>query len=118
MQRWLGTTDQTPPQLEVSQNIQGEVVTLNISASEPIFQAQPFVAVKDICENYRVAPCQPAGSNAWTATMPGSRSNIAKMGVAVTDLAGHVPTPAIRHLPDGLVLRTRDPPHIELSGVL
>ena len=116
MQRWLGTTDQTPPQLEVSQNIQGEVVTLNISASEPIFQAQPFVAVKDICENYRVAPCQPAGSNAWTATMPVSRSNIAKMGVGVTDLAGNVTTRVIRYLPDDLFLDNLDPQYMELSG--
>ena len=116
MQRWLGTTDQTPPQLDITQDVQGEAITLNITTSEPIWQPQPFVSVKDICEQYQIVPCYSNGPNSWTATLPVPKSDLAKVGVAVTDLAGNVTTRVIRYLPDDLFIDNLDPEYSELSG--
>lgn len=116
MQRWLGTTDQTPPQLGVSQHIQGESVTLNLATDEPIFQPQPFVAVKDICEQYRILPCSPAGPNSWNVTLPVGLHDLVKVAIAVTDLAGNLTTRVIRYLPDDLFLDNLDPEYTESAG--
>src|SRR2546427_10048908 len=116
MQRWLAFTDQPPPQLDVAEDNQGEIVTLTITTSEPIFQPQPFVALKDICEQYRILACTPAGTNSWTVTLPVPRSSMAKVGIAVTDLAGNLTTRIIRYLPDDLYLDNLDPQYTELSG--
>src|SRR5438874_3448543 len=72
MQRWLGNAGQTPPVLEVATEVQDETVTLSLRVSEPIFQPQPFVAMKDICEQYQILSCatNPAGANSWTVTLP------------------------------------------------
>src|SRR5437667_3117032 len=99
MQRWLGVTDLTPPAVDVLEQVQDETVTLTININEPIFQPQPFVAVKDICEQYQVLPCNPAGTNSWTVTLPVARSALAKVGIAVTDLAGNLTMRIIRYLP-------------------
>ncbi len=116
MQRWLGATDQTPPQLGVAEDVQGEIVTLTITTSEPIFQPQPFVALKDICEQYKILACTPAGTNSWTITLPVPRSSLAKVGIAVTDLAGNLTTRILRYLPDDLYIDNLDPQYTEPSG--
>jgi len=118
MQRWLGNTDQTPPVLDVAAEIQDETVTLNLSVSEPIFQPQPFVAMKDICEQYQILPCatNPAAANSWTVTLPAPRSALAKVAIAVTDLAGNLTTRIIRYLPDDIYLDNLAPEYTEVSG--
>ena len=97
MQRWLGTSNQPPPRIGVVQTAQGDALTLTIRVEEPIFQAQPFVAVRDALQNYQIVACQAAGSNSWTAALPVPLSQIAKIGLAVTDpfrQPGH-PHPAL-----------------------
>jgi len=116
MQRWLGTVDQTPPQLTVTPSAQGEVVTLAITADEPLWQPQPFVAVKDICNQCRIVPCYSNGPSSWTAALPVPRSELAKLGVAITDLAGNVTTRVIRYLQDDIFVDNLDPEYTELSG--
>jgi len=116
MQRWLGTTDQTPPQLDVAEDVQGETVTLSINTSEAIFQPQPFVAIKDLCEQYQILQCSPVGVNSWQVTLPVPHSYVAKIGVAVTDLAGNLTTRIIRYLPDDIYLDNLDPQYAEPSG--
>jgi hypothetical protein len=116
MQRWLGLTNSTPPQLDVFEDVEGEITTLTITSSQPIFQPQPFVALKDVQERYYVLNCNPAGPNAWTVSLPLARSDLAKVGVAVTDLNGNVVTRLLRYLPDDLFLDNLDPQYSEVAG--
>jgi hypothetical protein len=116
MQRWQGAAGRSPPELNLVEQVAGQALTVLISTSEPIFQTQPFVAVKDIFAHYQIVPCQPAGSNAWTALMPMPAGQIAKYGVAVTDLVGNLTNRIVRYLPDDLFLDNLDPSYAEPAG--
>ena len=116
MQRWLGSRDQTPPELEVSEQGGGETVKLALRANEAIFQGQPFVAVKDVYQQYSIAPCQAAGAGSWTATLPVARSQLAKAGIALTDLAGNLTTRILRWVPDDLFVDNLNPDYSEAGG--
>ena len=116
MQRWQGVTNQAPPQIVVGQAVAGDSLTLTISVNEPIFQAQPFVAVRDVLQGYQVAACQPAGSNAWTVAVPVPFSQVARIGVAVTDAWGNVATNFLRYLPDEVYVDNLDAGYHEVSG--
>jgi len=116
MQRWLGSSNQPPPQITLAPVAQDDVLTLTITVNEPIFQAQPFVAIRDVLQGYQVAACQPISSNSWTVTVPVPLSQIAKVGVAVTDAWGNVATRLLRYLPDDLYLDNLDAEYSELSG--
>jgi len=98
MQRWLHATDETAPQLDVVEVMQGDFMTLNLYTDKPIFQAQPFVAYKDIYKQTAIVPCTATGSNAWSARVPVPRSGINKVGIAVTDDSGHLTTRIIPYL--------------------
>ncbi len=116
MQRWLGAWNLPPPQLDVTEEVQGETVTLHVQTSGPIFQPQPYVALKDIHAQYSVLTCTNTGPNAWAVTLPGPRDSLAKVGVAITDPVGNVATRLLRYLPDDLFLDTSDPSYAEVSG--
>jgi hypothetical protein len=116
MQRWRGVTDHTPPQLEVGEAVNQDVVTLTLHTDEPIFQPQPFVAAKSIYRQYQIVPCVATGSNTWTATLPFVRTELAKVGLAVTDPAGNLATRLIRYRPDDLYLDNLDPEYEEIAG--
>ncbi len=98
MQRWLHATGETAPQLDVAEEIQGDSLTLNLHTDKPIFQAQPFVAYKDIYKQTALVPCSSTGSNTWSATLPFPRSGISKVGIAVTDDSGHLTTRIIPYV--------------------
>ncbi|HSA09576.1 MAG TPA: immunoglobulin domain-containing protein [Candidatus Paceibacterota bacterium] len=92
MQRWLQTTGEAAPQLDVIEEIQGDWLTLKLNTDKPIFQAQPFVAYKDIYKQTAIVPCAATGSNSWSARVPCPRSGLCKVGIAVTDDSGHLTT--------------------------
>ena len=116
MQRWRGTRDTTPPVLSVTETTNSSTVTLHLKTDEPIYQPVPFVALKDISENYRIINCTAAGSNAWTAELPLPKSSIAKLGIAVTDPAGNLTTHILRYLPDDAFVDNLDAGYSETSG--
>jgi hypothetical protein len=116
MQRWLGASNQPPPQLDVAQTVQGDTLTLTVSVDEPIFQAQPFVAVRDALKGYQIVSCEPASTNSWLVTLPVPLSQIAKVGLAVTDELGNLATRILRYLPDDLYLDNLDAEYKEMSG--
>jgi hypothetical protein len=116
MQRWQGVEGQSPPALDIVEQVTGQTLTLQVSTSKPIFQAQPFVAVKDIFAQYQIVPCAPAGANAWTALVPVPRNQIAKYGVAVADLVGNLTNCIVRYLPDDLFIDDLDPGYSEPAG--
>jgi len=120
MQLWRGFTNDVPPQLQVAENtnVPHQPLTLTITTDKDIFQPQPFVALRDSLRNYlNLTPlCEPGGSNTWTLTVPVPRNKIAKIGIAVTDLAGNLATQILRYLPDDLYLDNLDPQYSEISG--
>jgi hypothetical protein len=60
--------------------------------------------------------CASAALNTWTLKVPVPRDKIAKIGIAVTDLAGNLATRIIRYLPDDLYLDNLDPQYSEIQG--
>lgn len=66
------------------------------------------MAVRDALQGYRVVSCQPVSTNLWMATVPVPLSQIAKVGVAVTDNPGNLATRILRYLPDDLYLDNLD----------
>ncbi|MCX6142655.1 MAG: T9SS type A sorting domain-containing protein [Ignavibacteriales bacterium] len=116
MQRWRGTTDVTPPVVNISERRAGDNVTFLITTNEPIFQAQPFVAAKDLYERYYHVAARQTGTNEWTTTDALALSALAKVGVAVTDTSGNLQTAFIRYLPDDMYIDNRDESYSETSG--
>lgn len=112
MQLWRKTVDFTPPQLTFT--LQSGLFT--IQSDEAIFQEYPFVAVKDIYENYHVLPCVSAGTNRWQATLPFLQNLITVAGVAVTDTSGNLATKFLQNLPADLYIDNESPDYTELHG--
>ena len=118
MQRWLGLTNQSPPQLSVDQVLKGTNLSLVITSSVPIFQERPFVCTRDVFQQYsNLTPfCTPAGSNSWTIDLGLPTNLLAKVAVAITDEAGNLATQTLRFLPDDLYVDNRDPGYTEQQG--
>lgn len=116
MQRWLGTSDTIPPNLTFEDFSAGDDVYFRIQSNEPIFQPQPYLAIKDIYENYYKVPCQLTGTNQWQSTVPISRAIIAKAGVALCDSIGNQSKAFINFLPDDIYLDNADDAYHEQNG--
>jgi len=117
MQRWRRATDHQAPKLTFRTHSEGDYLYFDIVTDEPIFQKQPFVAVKDIYENYRVLDCQPIGTNSWRTVEPIRGDSFAKAGVAVCDSLGNQSMEFIRRLPDDMFVDNSDAAHFTiLSG--
>jgi hypothetical protein len=116
MQRWLGTDDTIPPGVTLTEEAQGEDVYFVIETDEPIFQTNPFVAVKDIYERYLVLPAEQTGENRWRTTRAVPRPILAKVGTAVTDTAGNLSMEFLYYLPDDIFIDNTDAEYRELSG--
>ena len=50
--------------------VAAHVKPVKVTTDKAIFQTQPFLAVKDIYENYRVLACQSIGTNQWITSEP------------------------------------------------
>ena len=115
MQRWLGTNDLTPPVLTLAEKLNGDQVSFIITTNEPLFQAVPFVAVKDLYERYARLSGRQTGTNQWT-TDAVSRSTLVKVGVAATDTVGNLRTAFIRYVPDDIYIDNRESGYNEVRG--
>jgi len=119
MQRWLGATNLAPPEIALSESVQQDAVTLTIQTSKSLFQPQPFVAVRDASAQYsNVTALCVAGpaTDSWVVTLPVPRSQLAKVGIAVTDPSGNLATRILRYLPDVQYLDDLDPQYTETQG--
>jgi hypothetical protein len=116
MQRWLRTTDSTPPTVTLSEKRVGNDLTFVITSNEPLFQPQPFVAVKDIYERYTRLRSQQTGPGEWTTIDPVAAGSVAKVGVAATDTVGNLRTTFLRYLPDDIYVDNKDSAYAEIAG--
>ena len=116
MQRWRGTTDVSPPVVNISERRTGDNVTFVITTNEAIFQPQPFVAAKDLYERYCHLAARQTGTNEWTTTDGIALSTLAKVGVAVTDTSGNLQTTFVRYLPDDIYIDNREGSYSETAG--
>ena len=116
MQRWMGTTDTTGPEVTVTEQSDGENLYYTISADEPIFQPAPIVAYKNIYEEYTLLEMENTGSLAWRTTTPVNQQLAAKLGIAITDTAGNLTTTFVRHVQDDQYIDNTDPAYQEVYG--
>ncbi len=116
MQRWLKTSDTTKPDLKLSEQLNGNEVRFLIQTDEKIFQPQPFIAVKDIYENYSIEQCDKISEYTWITSKSFTRNKLAKVGVAVTDTVGNLSTAFINILPDDIFIDNNDANYSELRG--
>jgi hypothetical protein len=116
MQRWRHSVDSVAPELTFTEERQGETISYTIHSSEPIFQQQPFVAMKDVYERASVLQCTRTGVNTWKAVSPIPASSIAKAAAAVTDTMGNLATRSISYLPEDVFIDNLDSGYTETRG--
>jgi hypothetical protein len=100
MQRWQNATDSTAPEVEITEEISGDKVYFNITSNEPLFQPQPYVAIKNIYREYKKLECTSTGTNSWQTVEGIDLDEIVKMGVAVCDSLGNQTMEIKNYLPD------------------
>jgi hypothetical protein len=115
-QLWLHSNDSISPGLQLTELVNGSQVKFQINTNEPIFQTQPFVAIKDRYERYFIAECQKISQNTWQTVSSYPLSDIAKVGTAVTDTVGNLSTSFITYLPDNKFIDNGDTDYTEVFG--
>jgi hypothetical protein len=115
-QKWLQSADTTSPELNITADEIGDDVYFNISTDESIFQPVPFVAVKNIYEQYSVIPCVETSPNNWRTNEPANKNLLAKVGAAITDTSGNLTTKFISYLPDDIFIDNKDAAYTEVYG--
>lgn len=114
---WLQSSDNIKPQVQLIEEVNGSDVKFSINTNEPIFQNQPFVAIKDRYERYFIAECENISSNTWKTVNSFPLYDLAKVGVAVTDTIGNLTTEFIKYLPDDKFIDNTDQQYQEIYGI-
>ena len=115
-QRWLKTNDHTAPVITLSEESSNDETWYVIQVDEQIFQSFPFLAAKDLYENYFVIPMESIGNNLWRSLSPVQKSLIVKVGTAVTDTSGNLATKIVKYLPDDIFVDNADANYQEIYG--
>lgn len=116
MQRWLGKTNEIPPELTIEEVEEGLNTHFYVHSSKPLFQTQPVAAFQDIFGQSQLFTGFSTGENSWVYTLPVPSNWVAKVGFAATDPAGNLTTRILRFVTDTLYLDNLDPEYQELSG--
>ncbi|PIQ11435.1 MAG: hypothetical protein COW71_00620 [Ignavibacteriales bacterium CG18_big_fil_WC_8_21_14_2_50_31_20] len=116
MQLWRSSEDKTKPLITLSEITVGDKVYFEVNSDEQIFQTQPFVAVKDIYENYKVADCAKNGTNNWITEKSFSKKNLVKVGATVCDTMGNQAMDFIEYLPEDTFLDNLDSQYSEVTS--
>ena len=116
MQLWRSDSDKAAPILQFSDELVGDAVYFNIESNETIFQQQPFVAVKNIYNEYSVLECMPTGINQWRTIVPVSYKTLAKAAAAVCDTMGNQAMEFLAYLPDEEFIDNLDDSYNEIQG--
>ncbi len=116
MQRWMKAAGLPNPELKFQYEQTGDKIDFVISINEPIFQAEPYLAVKDMEGRYSRVPCESVGTNEWKSTESFDVNSLAKAAVAVTDTVGNLSTAFIRFVPDDIYIDNTDSGYAEIKG--
>ena len=115
-QLWRKGNDTISPEISFTAIPMGDRTRFSVTSSEAIFQAQPFVAVKDVYGRYFVADCVATGINSWETSESFLTSELGKAAVALTDTMGNQSISSIRFLPDDRFFDNHDYEYAEVSG--
>jgi len=116
MQLWRGSKDKTNPEITISESSVGDKIYFEIKTNKKIFQKQPFVAIKDIYENFYVAECIKISENNWRTENYYLKNNLVKVGTAVCDTMGNQAMDFIEYLPADAFLDNLDRQYSEILG--
>ena len=116
MQRWRGQTDAEAPQISAEIDQIGDNLELTIESDEPLFQPKPFVALKDIYENYWVPEITQIGDNVWQISEEVNYGRLAKLGISVCDTMGNQTNECINFIPDDIYIDNECDGYYEISG--
>lgn len=116
-QLWLKSADTTKPAITITPELEGSNVFYWIESNEPIFQKQPFVVVKDKYDRFTIAQCELQSENMWRTSSSFQVSDLAKVGVALSDTVGNLTTKFINYLPDDRFFDNKDQEYFEVNGI-
>ncbi len=116
MQLWRRSNDSASPEVNLVEIISGERVKFRVQTNEPIFQKQPFVALKYIDESYHVVEFISIDKKEWESVNEFDKSLLAKAGLAVTDTLGNLTKKFIKYLPDDIYVDNESGGYSELAG--
>lgn len=114
-QAWLKTADHQAPRLGFTSTDE-EWPRFRIETDEPIFQKEPFVAIRDIYQRRQILPCTLVGENCWEAISPVPLAELVKAGVALCDTVGNQAMAFIRFLSDDIYRDNETPGYREIAG--
>ncbi len=116
MQKWQKNNDNTPPDITIEEIETSGGLLFRITSDEIIFQYRPFVAYKDIYENYMLLNSRKTGENTWETRIPIQRKTLAKIGVAVSDAFGNQTIEIKKYLPDDQYIDDESSGYQETAG--
>lgn len=116
MQLWRKADDFQSPQLAITENLSGDKVSFTINTDETIFQAQPFLAIKDINNDYRVINTIRINNNKWKTTEYFIKNQLVRVGVTVCDTFGNQSMQFIDYLPADTFIDNKNSNYIETAG--
>ncbi len=94
MQKWLHTTDTTPPALSLSTMPQDNNIHVVINSESAIYQEQPWVAARKYSGDYVRLDTENIGGGSWKFSY--SNAEIDRVVVAVCDIYGNVSLAEVR----------------------
>jgi len=116
MQLWRHCQDSIPPGIDFSWEETAGQIKFSVASDETIFQAQPFIAVKDIYERYSVLACEQTFDLLWQTQQLIDARLIAKAGLAVCDTFGNQTIKTVNFLPDDQFIDNTDMEYSEVHG--
>jgi hypothetical protein len=115
-QLWRKSQDTIKPEITFSSTPVADRTKFSVTSNETIFQAQPFIAVKDIYNRYFIAECVNTGNNSWETSQTFLTSELVKAGVVLTDTMGNQSMDFINFLPDDKFIDNHDSQYSEIYG--
>lgn len=88
MQKWLKTSDTTPPALDLSTQRDGDTISVLITTEPDIYQVQPWVAARKYSGEYVRLDTEPISTGVWRFSY--STSEVDRVVVGVSDVYGNV----------------------------
>ncbi|MEO8168185.1 MAG: hypothetical protein ABI623_08060, partial [bacterium] len=116
MQVWRALQDTVPPLLSLQEIRNGAQVRYSVQSNEPLFQRQPFVALKTMSEQFIVAQMESVGTNMWHTVQLFNADSLATITCAATDTAGNLSKQFIKYVPDDSFFDNAYSGYHELSG--